>query len=229
MNSFSLKIKKTKISRFIIFGSVILFTSCEKRIDKVEEIHKRDSIQLSDIPTIKGLKENELINYVKSAPIIKSNKNNGIPFDNLDYDKIIAYDFQGDEEMYNDIIDKKGKFIPIIEKQQFLTQKQADKILSVLTKKSSYGESSAACFNPHLGLVFFKNNRKVNQISICLDCNNSTSEIAIPARTHKIFNKGTDSEYSFTGYTPKGKSAVIDLCKELKFYYKSAENIETKK
>ncbi|SHE51142.1 hypothetical protein SAMN05443633_101394 [Chryseobacterium arachidis] len=233
MNSFSLKIKINKIYRFIIFGSVILFTSCEKRIDKidkVEEIHKRDSIQLiSDIPIIKGLKENELINYVKYAPTIKPNKNNGIPFNNLNYDKIIAYDFNCDEKMYDNVIDKNGKFIPIIEKQQFLTQKQADKILSALTKKSSYGEASAACFNPHLGLVFFKNNKKVNQISICLDCNDSTSEIDIPARRHKVFNKGTDSEYSFTGYTSKGKTAVIDLCKELQFYYKSAIPIDTKK
>lgn len=135
MSSFSFKIKTDKINRFIIFGSVILFTSCEKRIDKVEEIHKRDSIQLiSDIQTIKGLKENELINYVKFAPTIKPNKNNGIPFNSFDYDKIIVYDFKGDEKMYDNVIDKNGKFIPIIEKQQFLTQKQADKILSALAK-----------------------------------------------------------------------------------------------
>ncbi|WP_449398861.1 hypothetical protein [Chryseobacterium wanjuense] len=119
--------------------------------------------------------------------MIKSNKNNGIPFNHLDYNKIIAYDFKGDEEMYDSPIDRKGNFIPIIEKQQFLSQKQADNILKALTKKSSYGEASAACFNPHFGLVFFKNNKKTNQISICLDCNDSTSEIDIPARHHKSF------------------------------------------
>ena len=213
----------------MIFGSVILCLSCEKHVDTIKQISKKDSVQISGIHVIKGIKESDLLNYVKSAPTIKPPNNKEIPFNNLDYDKIIAYDFKGDEEMYNDVIDKNGKFIPIIEKQQFLTQKQADKILSALTKKSSYGEASAFCFNPHLGLVFFKGNKKVNQISICLDCNDSASEIDIPAQRHKVFNKGADSAYFFTGYTSKGKAAVIDLCKELQFYYRFAENKESKK
>lgn len=226
-NKFSSKIKKNKINRFIIFGSVILFSSCKKNTDNTKIPSKKDSVQIvSDIPKIKGISRTELMDYVKSSPIIKPNQNNGIPFSTLDYDKIIAYDFRGDEEMYDAPIDKQGNFIPIIEKQQFLSQEQADKILKALAKKSSYGEASAACFNPHLGLVFFKGNKKVNQMSICLDCNGSISEIDIPARRHRVFNKGTDEEYSFTGFTPKGKAAIIALCKELKFYYKSADNME---
>lgn len=226
-NKFSSKIKKNKINRFIIFGSVILFSSCKKNTDNTKIPSKKDSVQIvSDIPKIKGISRTELMDYVKSSPIIKPNQNNGIPFSTLDYDKIIAYDFRGDEEIYDAPIDKQGNFIPIIERQQFLSQEQADKILKALAKKSSYGEASAAYFNPHLGLVFFKGNKKVNQMSICLDCNGSISEIDIPARRHKVFNKGTDDEYSFTGFTPKGKAAIIALCKELKFYYKSADNME---
>lgn len=64
----------------------------------------------------------------------------------LDYDKIVAYDFKGDEETFDAAIDKNGKFIPIIEKQQFLTQNQADEILKALSNKKSYGEAGAACF-----------------------------------------------------------------------------------
>lgn len=229
-NKFSSKIKKNKINRFIIFGSVILFSSCKKNTDNTKIPSKKDSVQIvSDIPKIKGISRTELMDYVKSSPIIKPNQNNGIPFSTLDYEKIIAYDFRGDEEMYDAPIDKQGNFIPIIEKQQFLSQEQADNILKALAKKSSYGEASAACFNPHLGLVFFKDNKKINQMSICLDCNGSISEIDIPARRHKVFNKGTDDEYSFTGFTPKGKAAIIALCKELTFYYKSETNTETKK
>ena len=132
------------------------------------------------------------------------------------------------KKTYSAVIGKDGKFIPIIKKQQFLTQNQADNILSALTKDTSYGEVSAACFNPHFGLVFFKNDKKVNQINICLGCNNSISEIDIPAQTHKVFNKGTEHEYAFTGFTAKGKAAVITLCKELQFYCTS-EKTETKK
>jgi len=227
---FSTKIKNKKINRFIIFGSVILFSSCKKNTDNTKIPSKKDSVQIvSDIPKIKGFSRTELMDYVKSSPSIKPNQNNGIPFSTLDYDKIIAYDFRGDEEMYDVPIDKQGNFIPIIEKQQFLSQEQADKILNALAKKSSYGEASAACFNPHLGLVFFKDNKKVNQISICLDCNNSTSEIDIPARRHRFFNKGTNDEYSFTGFTPQGKAAVAELCRAINFYYKSADSTKAKK
>jgi len=229
-NKFSTKIKNKKINRFIIFGSVILFSSCEKHTDNTKISSKEDSVQfVSDIPKIQGLSRRELMDYVKSSPTIKPNQSNGIPFSTLDYDKIIAYDFKGDEEMYDAPIDKQGNFIPIIEKQQFLSQEQADKILNALAKKSSYGEASAACFNPHLGLVFFKDNKKINQISICLDCNDSTSEIDIPARRHRVFNKGTDEEYSFTGFTPKGKAAIIALCRAVNFYYKSADSTKAKK
>ncbi|MDN4012606.1 hypothetical protein QX233_09060 [Chryseobacterium gambrini] len=227
---FSTKIKNKKINRFIIFGSVILFSSCEKHTDNTKICSKEDSVQfVSDIPKIQGLSRTELMDYVKSSPTIETNQSSGIPFSTLDYDKIIAYDFKGDEELYDAPINEQGNFIPIIEKQQFLSQEQADKILTALAKKSSYGEASAACFNPHLGLVFFKDNKKVNQISICLDCNGSISEIDIPARRHRVFNKGTDDEYSFTGFTPQGKAAVAELCRAINFYYKSADSTKAKK
>jgi len=229
-NKFSSKIKKNKINRFIIFGSVILFSSYEKHTDSTKISSKKDSAQIvSNLPKIKGLSRTELMDYVKFSPTIKPNQSNGIPFSTLDYDKIIASDFRGDEEMYDAPIDKQGNFIPIIEKQQFLSQEQADKILKALAKKSSYGEASAACFNPHLGLVFFKGNKKVNQMSICLDCNGSISEIDIPARRNRVFNKGTDDEYSFTGFTPQGKAAVAELCRAINFFYKSADSTKAKK
>lgn len=211
-------LKYNTMNRFILFGSVILLVSCHKNVEVVKETPKVDSTQF--VEQVKGISEKDLLNYVQSAPKILPNKNNGEPFKSLDYDKIIAYDFNGDEKMYDAAINDKGKFIPIIEKQKTLTQNQADKILKALSKNKSYGEAGAACFEPHLGIVFFKNNKKVNQMSICLDCNGSTTEIAIPARTHRVFNKGTENEYSFTGFTPYGRNAVKELCKELGFYYK---------
>jgi hypothetical protein len=220
MNNSSINMKFLNIiNRSIILGSVFLIFSCQKKIEKIKEQTQEDPILSAELQKRKALSEATLLSYLKAAKTVKPNPANGIPFNKLDYDKIIAYDFQGDEEASPQVIDKNGKFIPIIEKQQFLTQLQADKILSALTKKSSYGEASAACFNPNLGLVLFKDNKKVNQISICLSCNDSTSEIDIPARRHNVFNKGTDHEYSFTGFTPKGKAAVVALCKELKFSY----------
>lgn len=169
--------------------------------------------------TSKTIKEKALIDYIVSAKSIRPNLKNGVPFDKLDYDKIIAYDFAGSEEPYPSVIDKKGKFVPVILRQQFLTQKQADKILSILTNKSTYGGVTAACFQPHFALVFYKDNKMINQISICLDCNYLISDIAIPAETHKKVNAGKEDEYPMIGFTKTGKRAIIDLCKQLNFTY----------
>lgn len=174
--------------------------------------------------TSKLIKENTLLSYVVNAKTVKPNYANGIPFAKLDYNKIIAYDFLGSEEPYPSVIDKNEKFVPVIIGQQYLNQEQADKILSTLSKNSSYGESTAACFQPHFALVFFKDNQKVNQINVCLDCNYLISEINIPAENHKKVNKGTKDEYSIFGFTKSGKTAIINLCKELKFYYGKQAN-----
>ncbi|NIF06717.1 hypothetical protein F3J23_14810 [Chryseobacterium sp. Tr-659] len=199
--------------------------SCKKQIESPKTISKKkiEVPQPLNTDPLNALKEKALNDYIQTADIIKPNPNNGIPFNQLDYDKIIAYEFAGDEEIYPNAIDKKGKFVPVILKQQFLTQQQADRILSALAKNSSYGESSAACFQPHLGLVFFKGTKKINQISICLSCNSSVTEIHIPARTHKVFNKGTENEYFFIGFTSSGKKAIINLCKQINFQYGNKE------
>jgi len=209
--------KYTFICQSTFVGLAFFMFSCKKQTENPKSISEK-KIEISP-PLDSALKEKALNDYIQTADIIKPNVKNGVPFNTLDYDKIIAYDFAGDEETYPSAVDKKGKFVPVILKQQFLTQKQADQILSALAKNSSYGESSAACFQPHLGLVFFKGIKKINQISICLSCNASITETSIPARTHKVFNKGTDNEYSFSGFTPSGKKAITNLCKEIHFYY----------
>ena len=88
---------------------------------------------------------------------------------------------------------------------------------------SSYGEVTAACFNPHLGLVFFKDNKFKNAINICLECNYLNSDVAIPAETHLKVNKGKENEFAITGFTKTGKKAIIELCQDLNFYYRGAK------
>lgn len=122
---------------------------------------------------------------------------------------------------YPSVIDKHGKFVPVVLAQKALSQIQADKILLALTQKSTYGEGTAACFNPHFALVFYKNNKMINQINICLDCNYLIADIDIPAETHFKINKRTPDEYALTGFTKSGKTAIINLCKKLGFYYKN--------
>ena len=46
-------------------------------------------------------------------------------------------------------------------KQKYLNDKQAQFLIKSLSSNSTYGGSFAACFNPHLGFVFFDNNKVV--------------------------------------------------------------------
>jgi len=220
---------KIFIPTLCLLFCLAIFTSCQTSTKQNDTEQRTDTISKTPLPpewvdTSKTLKEKTLTDFVISAKTVKPNLKNGKPFDNLDYNKIIAYDFAGSEEPYPAVIDRQGKFVPVVLGQKYLSQEQADKILSTLTNKSTYGEATAACFQPHFALVFYKNNKMINQINVCLDCNYLISDIAIPAETHKKVNKGTKNEYAITGFTDKGKRAIIDLCKELNFTYGQEEN-----
>jgi hypothetical protein len=218
------RVDKIFLPTLCLMLCLTLFISCQTTIKQTETEKKNNTIPKTSPPPewvdkTKTLKEKFLVDYISTAKTIKPNLSNGKPFDKLDYDKLIAYDFVGSEEPYPAVIDRQGKFVPVVLGQQYLSQEQADKILSTLTNKSTYGEATAACFQPHFALVFYKNNKMINQINVCLGCNYLISDIAIPAETHKKVNAGAKDEYSMTGFTDKGKKAIRDLCKQLNFTY----------
>ena len=127
---------------------------------------------------------------------------------------------QNDTEEKSDTIPKTPPPPEWVDTSKTLKEKT---LIDYLTSKSTYGEATAACFQPHFALVFYKDNKIINQINVCLDCNYLISDIAIPAETHKKVNAGTKEEYAITGFTDKGKKAIIDLCKELIFTYRQEE------
>lgn len=161
----------------------------------------------------------ELWNYLKTADTVSPNSSIASPFDSFEYDKVIAYDFDGRHEKHT-VIQKNGQFVSTVLKQQFLTQAQTDQILNVLTKKSSYGGQTAACFEPHFAIVFFKSNKMVNQINVCLDCNYLESSIEIPAQLKNTIRIDKE-EYPMIGFSKKGAKAIKRLCKEIDFLYGS--------
>src|SRR5882757_2395898 len=65
------------------------------------------------------------------------------PFSNLNYDKVVAYDFNGEHEMqlvYN------GKIFAEVYKKTILSSEQINYIDNVLADTSTYGAQTAACF-----------------------------------------------------------------------------------
>jgi hypothetical protein len=206
----------------IVFLCIVLgFSSCHtKSLSSKAKLGTGKSAALGEEAlTSKFLSEDELLEYVRTSQLIKSNKIGGVPFDTVVYNKVIVYDFEGNLYPYTSIIDRKGKFVPVVSKQQYLTQKQASSLLSSLTKNSSYGEDELSCFIPHFAVVLFQDNKFVSQINICLHCNRLYSDVYIPAQSYHKVHKGTQYEYSINGLSSKGRKTIVDLSLELGFRY----------
>ena len=64
-----------------------------------------------------------------------------------------------------------------------------------LGDKKSYGNRTAACFDPHCGFVHFSKGKSVGQITICTGWNRLYSSIDIPAQKQGQQGKGADVYY----------------------------------
>src|SRR5579863_6918342 len=108
------------------------------------------------------------------------------PYDQLKYDQVIAYDFRG-EGGHPLIIDGKIQEKLVVNKTE-LTKEQVTKFHKVLGDTNTYGNTTAMCFDPHLALVYYLNNKIVGNISICLECNYLESSMEIKAsETKRIY------------------------------------------
>ena len=170
----------------------------------------------------KYLSQKEIYAYLEQAPFTSPSQNHPIPFGEIDFDKVIAYDFEGNFEPYPAIYQKTSQnFVPVVLRQNFLSQKQVDHTISFLSDPASYGESTAACFDPHMAIVFFKGEEVVFQINICLDCNYLIATEEIPATHAKKIKVDEDLEYPARGFSKLGVARIIHLAKELKLDYGS--------
>ena len=136
------------------------------------------------------------------------------PFDTISFDKVIAYDYDGVGEIS---IVVQNNLIPSykIKKQTVLTSIQYKKLNSVLGDNKTYGGTTAACFEPHLGIVYYKKNKIVGHISICLACNYHDSKPEIPAQnSHKT--DLCDKCYAY-GYSKIGRKQISEFVKEINF------------
>jgi hypothetical protein len=166
----------------------------------------------------KYLTQKQILDYINSSPNINQSKTKLIPFKNLNYDKVIAYDYEGSEGTLGSIM-KNGNFVSVVTKQKALNQKQSDKIIALLTDKKTYGKRTAACFNPHMAVVFFKGSKVVFKVDICLSCNYLISSEEIPAMHHKKITFETGNFTYAEGFTNSGKRRIKALAKELDFFY----------
>lgn len=210
--------------RLIISSSslALIFNSCnnvDKKKDNqiVEEV--KPPLPPGNDRNVSYLILDTLKGFVKFTPSLTISGKLKRPFDKLVFNKVIAYDYDGSEEPYPSIFDRDKQFIPIVEKQRALSELQTRQVIDLLTSTNTYGGTTAACFQPHLSIVFYNNENPVFVTDICLGCNYLNASVEIPAMHFKKIGKGTGNEYSAIGFSKKGKSGIRLLCKQLDFFY----------
>lgn len=110
---------KILLDTITIVLCLIILTYCQTKIKQKDTEVRMTQFQKIPSPpemvdTNKMLKEKFLTEYIILAKTVKPNLKNGQPFDKLDYDKVIAYDFAGSEEPFPAVIDRQGKFVPVV-------------------------------------------------------------------------------------------------------------------
>jgi hypothetical protein len=138
-------------------------------------------------------------------------------FSSLKYDKVIIYDYSGSKDYYLHIIDEQGRLAKTVTKQATLTTTEINKLSKSLDSKSSYGGGSAACFDPHLGIVYYSKTKIVAYVSVCLDCNALDSSIDIAAQKQGKVGKGKDAYYILGGMSKTFRQFLNTLLIKYKF------------
>jgi hypothetical protein len=137
------------------------------------------------------------------------------PFTNLEYDKVVMYDYEGRKGVY--LVDKNGELSKTIKKQVILDEKTEKELIKKLGQKSSYGEGTAACFDPHLGFIFYCQNKIVANIAVCFSCNRLQSSLDIPAQKQGKIGSGDDIGYLLIGMSESFKKFLNELVLKYKF------------
>ena len=162
------------------------------------------------------LSKDILLAFIKTSKGNITSHGYGAPFDTLHYNKVVAYEYEGCEEPYPAVLNEQGEFVPVITKQKLLSPEQLITLTKSLTSPMSYGGSTSACFNPHLGIVFYQDTSVSVQINICLGCNYLIASKYIPA-TESI--RSNDNKFAEIGFSKRGRSQIKKLCDDLGYWY----------
>ncbi len=137
------------------------------------------------------------------------------PFDELKFDKVIAYEYQGERALLIErCLDKEKEKI---HKEITLTQKQINKLERILTSEKSYGNTTMSCFDPHFAVVYYQKEKIVATVSICLDCNYLVSSEKIPATELKMIKISDDYSYPANGFSKLTRKEIYYYIKSLGF------------
>lgn len=146
-------------------------------------------------------------------PILTLGQSN--PFEKLEYDKVVAYEYQGEGGLLIErcLDGEKEK----INKTLNLTEKETGKLEKILTSEKAYGNTTMSCFDPHFAVIYFLNEKIVGTINICLDCNYLISSEKIPATELKVIKISDDYSYPAKGFSKNTRKEIYEYIEGLGF------------
>jgi len=139
------------------------------------------------------------------------------PYLSLKFDKVVMYDFSGGKDWNQYIVDAKGHLATSITKQAVIDNKIVTELNKRLGDKKSFGAGEAACFDPHLGFVYYLQNKIVAHITVCLDCNVLASSLPLDAQKQGKVGEGKDAYYMAGGPSAALRSYLNGLLKKYNF------------
>lgn len=162
----------------------------------------------------------DIINYTSNCDTLKSSSLFPAPFDTLRFNKVIAYEFDGQIEHGETVFDKEtGSFHETIENQVELNSDDVMRLTTILTRDSTYGGEVTACFEPKLGFVFYQDQSPNTVIDICLDCNFLKSTISFPETNYSIVTYENGAQQPQIGFSEQGVVEIVALCAKLNLKY----------
>ena len=122
------------------------------------------------------------------------------------------YDYQPKGEDPS-LIDKQGKLLSTvtIKKQVQVDSATINELNRKLGDKKSYGQVTAMCFDPHLGIVYYLNGKVVRHVLVCMGCNALRADIDIPAQHQDRRGQGDKIYYLGDGMSKSFRQFINGL------------------
>ena len=123
------------------------------------------------------------------------------PYASLLFDKLVMYAYNGADKGAP-IVNQQGELDTTVIKQAMIDPRTAKRLNSRLGDIKSFGSIAAACFEPHLGFVYYRKGKAVAHLDICLACNRLRSSLRIKAQEQGRHGTGRDVYYQLDGMSP---------------------------
>lgn len=139
-------------------------------------------------------------------------------------DSVVIYDYGQRSEDGEQSIIVNGKLSVTVKKSARLDKTTASALSDKLEQKSSYGEPHTACFNPHLGVVYWHQGRPAAYVSICMRCKmlEASQEIEALLQGREVTEDG-HVYYTLTSFSKPFTAYLNDLLKKYNFSHQREE------